>query len=126
MDKLDPLNHKKYLFYDLESLIDPLKQADLAITSGGNTHFDRLCSGVPGIVVNQLLHQTETSQKVMDYDATLDLGYYKYVSEQNLLNQFDNLMLNKSSRKKMSEKGKSLVDGKGLYRVSEIIVDACK
>jgi spore coat polysaccharide biosynthesis predicted glycosyltransferase SpsG len=120
------LKHKINIFYDLKSLVDPLKQADLAITAGGNTLFDRLCLGVPGIVVNQLLHQTETSQKVMDYGATLNLGYYKYVSEQNLLDQFDSLMLNKNYRKKMSERGKSIVDGKGVCRVSEIIVGACK
>ena len=65
-NKINKIKHKINIFYDLCNLDEPLNRADIAITAGGNTHFDRMNSGVPGIVINQLIHQAETSQKVMD------------------------------------------------------------
>ena len=120
------LRHKITVYYDIDGILDLLFQADMAITAGGNTHVDRMCAGVPGIVINQLRHQAVSSEKIADFGATMDLGLYKNVKSESLLEAFNTLFENKNLRKRMSERGRLLVDGNGLVRVSDIIAKACE
>lgn len=124
-DFVKKLSHKITVYYDIDGILDILLQADMAITAGGNTHVERMCTGVPGIVINQLRHQAAASKKTADFWATMDLGLYKDVNSESLLDAFNTLLENKNLRKRMSERGKMLVDGKGLMRVSNIIARAC-
>lgn len=119
---LKTLRHNVKVHYDLDGILDCLLQTDMAITAGGNTHIERLCAGVPGIVINQLMHQAKISQKIAELGATVDLGFYKNVNSESILGAFNTLVENKDMRKHMSEYGRSLVDGKGIERVSNIIV----
>jgi spore coat polysaccharide biosynthesis predicted glycosyltransferase SpsG len=125
-DFVKKLHHKITVYYDIDGILDLLLQADMTITAGGNTHVDRMCAGVPGIVIDQLRHQAVSSQKIADFGATMDLGMYKGVSSESLLEAFNTLLENKNLRKRMSERGRLLVDGKGLVRVSDIIAKACE
>ena len=120
------LRHKITVYYDLDGILDILLQVDMAITAGGNTLVDRMCACVPGIVINQLVHQALSSKKTADFGATMDLGLHKNVNSESLLDAFNTLLENKNLRDRMSERGRMLVDGKGLARVSNIIAKACE
>lgn len=127
-DKVDEflkmVRHKTRVYYDLDGILERLLHADLAITAGGNTHVERMCAGVPGIVVSQLRHQAISVKKISELGATLDLGMYKNVNFERLLEQFNELFQSRELREQMVERGRALVDGKGLLRVSKIIAEA--
>jgi len=126
-DKVDEflkmVRHKTRVHYDLDGILERLLHAELAITAGGNTHIERMCAGVPGIVVSQLRHQAVSVRKISELGATMDLGIYKDVNFERLLEIFNELFQNRALRKQMVEHGRSLVDGNGLMRVSKIITE---
>ena len=127
-DKVDEflkmVRHKTRVYYDLDGILERLLHADLAITAGGNTHIERMCAGVPGIVVSQLRHQAISVKKISELGATLDFGMHKNMNFRRLLEQFNELFQNRELRKQMVKNGRSLVDGNGLLRVSKIITEA--
>lgn len=118
---LKKIRHKISIYYDVDSLFDFFKTADLAITAGGYTHVERISSGVPGIVINQLVHQAQLSKMIAKYIATVDLGLYKYISNQYILKSFNDLIDNYDLREHISQQGIKLVNGKGLENISKII-----
>lgn len=120
------LHHKLKVYYDLDGILDTLLKSDLAITAGGNTHIERMCAGIPGIVISQLAHQEASARKFAETGATLDLGFHKNVKASQILEKFNLLLKNKSLRERMSKRGKELVDGQGLLRVSKIIAEVTK
>ena len=120
------LRHKVTIHYDLEGICDLLRQADLAVTGGGNTHVERMCAGVPGVVINQMTHQSVLSKEASQYGATVNLGMHSDVCERDILKAVDAMIEDRNRRDLMRDRGRELVDGKGLLRVSDIIVAACK
>lgn len=125
-DVVKTLRHETTVYYDLDGIFDRLLQADLAITAGGNAHVERMCVGIPGIAISQELHQATSVKEIANRGATVDLGIFKDLKPKRLLEAFNNLIENKCMRERMSKRGRLLVDGKGLIRVSNIIVGECQ
>ena len=120
---INKLNHKVNVHYNVSALSGLLIASDLAITSGGNIHIERICSGVPGLVINQNSHQAIYSKMIEEYGATVNLGYYKDVSADVILNSFNELFENRFARRRISDNGVKLIDGNGLQRISKIIIE---
>ena len=115
------LNHKVNIHYDIKGICNVLDEADMAVTAGGNTHIERMCSGVPGIVISQLKHQEKSVRKITEYGATINLGSHKQVSDNEILKTFDSLIENSKRRARLVDRGRKLIDGQGIKRVSQII-----
>ena len=79
--------------------------------------IDRFC---------QLKHQAISAKKIEKFGATLNLGLYKNVDSNRILNAFNIVYDDRELRVSMIEYGRKLVDGKGLIRVSDIIARACE
>jgi len=118
---LKSIRHKVSIYYDVDGLFGLFKTADLAITAGGYTHVERISSGIPGIVINQLVHQAQLSKMIAKHMATVDLGLYKNISSQCILKSFNDLVENDDLRKKISKQGIKLVNNRGLENISKII-----
>lgn len=120
------LRHEINVHYDIDGILDLLLQSDLAITAGGNAHVERMCVGVPGIAISQERHQSASARKIASFGATVDLGIFRGLKTKRLLQAFNSLTEDNGMRERMSKCGRFLVDGKGLIRVSDIIVGACQ
>lgn len=118
------LAHDVSFSFDVDNLAGHFSLADMAITSGGLVHLERMSSGIPGIVINQHLRQADLSSRLMKEEATVDLGLHNHVSEGKIVKAFNDLAKSYAQRLNMSNKGKGLVDGKGLFRIAEIITQA--
>ncbi len=117
------LKHQTSVHYDLNGILKMLLQSDLAITAGGNTHIERMCAGVPGIVITQLIHQEISANRIAEFGATINLGMYNRVNPRQILEAFHMLLENKEMRENLCKKGRELVDGQGLLRVSKVIAE---
>jgi len=117
----EKMKHRVDVHYDIKGIACVLNRADMAITAGGNTLIDRMCAGVPGIVITQLKNQEKSVRKIAESGATIDLGFFKRVTSDELLKTFDHFFDNRNLRISISKKGRKLVDGKGIGRVAEII-----
>jgi len=98
-----------------------MKWADLAISSGGMTANELSALGVPTVVVSQNSDEDANSRKLAERGAVLRAGVGRS-GVHALRKTLTRLMRNYALRKKISDKGKQLFDGKGCQRVAGIIL----
>ena len=126
-DFLKSENINVKLFAGTSGLAHPFFDSDIAITAAGNTLFERLAVGTPGITISQIVPhnksrmQEETASSFASQGATLHVGIGTEVSEKDILKNFDRLTEDYELRVSMSTKGKMLVDGLGVERITQFI-----
>ena len=109
-----------------EDFIERLSIADFAVLSGGLTIFDAISLGIPAIGLPQYQHQLQTLKNLNDQcvlflgsnDMDLDPQYFNDV--------FNHILQAENEKLMMSNKGPTLIDRKGVDRVSSMIADILK
>ena len=86
--------------------------------SGGVTLHEAMAVGTPAFVINQVSHQAEKADRAEKQGAAINLGMAKSWNEHRLP---EILKSSPEILEKMSQAGKSLIDGKGLKRVVDTI-----
>ncbi|MBT3857723.1 MAG: hypothetical protein HOF64_12575, partial [Nitrospina sp.] len=86
--------------------------------SGGVTLHEAMAVGTPAFVINQVAHQSEKADRAEKQGAAMNLGMAESWNENRLP---EILQSSPDILGKMSQAGKSLIDGKGLKRVVETI-----
>ncbi len=104
------------------SLAPLLARNTLGVGAGGVSMWERMCAGIPSIVVSLAENQVPSthgiaSQGVIDY-----LGPDEAVSSTELHRALVALLSDPVRRKQMSDQGRALVDGRGATRVAEALV----
>lgn len=94
---------------------------DLAITGGGMTCFELLCTGVPCITATQEKKELETLEFLSKKGIVENLGLLENLETNTLISSLKNLLEGYERRKKMSELGKNLIDGRGIERLTYLI-----
>ena len=118
----DCRNHEVQVLHGLDSLARTLYQSDLAFVSGGITMFESLCLGLPTAVVAQHEEQYRNAAKLASQGALLltpppndqafGIGLEIVLEE---------LLHDETLRLRLSRKGLSLVDGRGLERLKKAV-----
>ena len=86
--------------------------------SGGVTLHEAMAVGTPAFVINQVAHQSEKADRAEKQGAAMNLGMAESWNENRLP---EILKSSPDTLEKMSQAGKSLIDGKGLQRVAGAI-----
>jgi spore coat polysaccharide biosynthesis predicted glycosyltransferase SpsG len=86
--------------------------------SGGITLHEAMAVGTPAFVINQVSHQAEKAGCAEKQGAAMNLGMAESWNENRLP---EILKSSPEILERMSQAGKSLIDGKGLQRVTEAI-----
>ena len=95
--------------------------ADLAIGAGGTTSWERMCLGVPSIVVSIADNQNSACEK-LGRDGLIDyLGRRSSLKSGALRNAVVKAKTNYASLFDQVERGQILVDGRGCERVAEVM-----
>ena len=103
------------------NLAEMMLWADLAITGDGLTKYETAVTGTPSIMVCRPDRKVKLNQEFASAGSTMYLGYDLPLEPAGLSAQIQGLMKDLHRRQDMSEKGKSLVDGKGLDRIISAI-----
>jgi spore coat polysaccharide biosynthesis predicted glycosyltransferase SpsG len=96
---------------------------DIVFCAGGVTLHEAMAVGTPAFVINQFQHQADKANRAEKLGAALNLGMTDSWAEKRLLE------ISQSSPKilaKMSQAGKSIIDGKGLKRIVDAIEELLK
>lgn len=102
-------------------LADLMMQADLAIGAGGTTTWERLCLGLPSLVVSIAENQVP-SCAALHYSRQIDyLGYQDKVDAAVVLNGIVHMIGNPGRLVEMSLAGQALVDGCGADIINETL-----
>lgn len=105
---------------DIAALIE---QADLAFGAIGASVWERLCLGLPSIVVSVAQNQDALLEGIIDKELLIVMGHISSVSEEHFSQEL-NMALQDTGRKrlgKMSKAALDYVDGMGCDRVVSVI-----
>ncbi|MDD5145734.1 MAG: glycosyltransferase [Candidatus Pacebacteria bacterium] len=109
--------------YGVSNMASLMFSSDLAIVGGGITLYEVACVGTPGIVLCQTDYQKMEAECFEKAGAILNLGFGKNLGEEKIAASVKVLLKDKEMRKKMSNIGKKIIDGKGAKRVVDKILD---
>ncbi|WP_417277137.1 UDP-2,4-diacetamido-2,4,6-trideoxy-beta-L-altropyranose hydrolase [Castellaniella sp.] len=107
----------------LPSLAGLMARADLMISAGGSTTWERLCLGLPCLVVSIADNQTATQLALASSGFSRFIGEMERVTTESILEEMRWALHNQHELVKQSQSGQSLVARSGATRVSAFIRD---
>lgn len=124
---LKGLNNKERFIINkkVANMLSLMLSADLAFVSGGRTICELAAAGTPGITFAQNELEYERLKEFQEWGSVLNYGYFSDNNEKLILD-IKNVILDKSLRENMSRKGQELVDGKGVDRIIEAVLEVKK
>jgi len=102
-------------------LADLMSRADLAIGAAGVTTWERMCLGVPSIVVSIAENQRPTAEALAENGLIRYLGAARNVGSADLSAAIKEAIDGKQELADQSLRGRLIVDGLGAVRVMECI-----
>ncbi len=116
-------NKKLNVFFDLPNLINIMKKSDICIGAGGVTNLERLCVGLPSVVIAVADNQLDSCQSLNNDGFIYFLGEAKDINPNDIYDNICKIFSSIDDLKNKSLKGKSLVDGNGIKRIVKHIED---
>lgn len=101
---------------NLPSLAPLMSEADLAIGAGGSTHWERLCLGLPCLVVTLADNQRPISEELHRLGVIQLLGHHDKVDQLMITGALDRL-IRQGLPEEWSLRCMAMVDGRGVGRV---------
>ena len=105
-----------------ESLVAHLDGAALLIGALGMTSYEAAASGVPSLLYSWSEDHERTAQELEARGVCVNLGRYDKFDGAELKLRVGEYLEDRAQWKRVSNTGKSLVDGHGVERVAEAIV----
>lgn len=102
-------------------LADLMAKADLAIGAGGATTWERLCLGLPSLVISIADNQRPACEALARAGLIHYAGHAGEVSTGNLVAMLSALADDAAERERLAIAGRALVDGFGAARVVEAL-----
>lgn len=110
------------LHQGLPTLAHLMSRADLMISAGGSTTWERLCLGLPAVVISVAANQTSTNVALMNAGYIDFLGEMNEVSVSNIADAVRHSLANAATLKAQSSLGQKLVSGIGAQVVCQQIL----
>jgi UDP-2,4-diacetamido-2,4,6-trideoxy-beta-L-altropyranose hydrolase len=109
-----------HLLGQMETLAPVMAKADLAIGAAGTTSWERLCLGLPALVVTLADNQTAIAEELHRRRLIKWLGNQDQVTEVGIAHALAELLREEPNASAL-QKCPDMVDGKGAERVSAIM-----
>lgn len=95
-----------------------MEKADFAIGAGGTTHYERCMMGLPSVIVTIAANQEPATGALAEAGAVLHLGRAGEVTPDDYMLAMALMSRTPSLRTAMARAAQSLVDGRGVDRVT--------
>jgi len=105
------------------NMAELLGSADLAITAAGLTMFELCCVGTPSLVVCAEFFEVATASRLEEVGAVINLGFGANLDYKQLTSRLNGILEDFELRRRMSDRGRALVDGRGAERVAQVILE---
>lgn len=103
-----------------------MAQSDIAITSGGLTVWELACLGVPNIIISTSERERQHSLLLEKKGLCCYLGHQNKVSQKQIIRAVATLIGNEKRRRALAQASKQMVDGQGLNRVIEQMIEVLR
>ena len=107
--------------YDAKNMAELMMDADIAFIAGGITLYEAAFTGLPVIIIAQDKYQELTAREFQRRGFGHYLGMFDSITGDMIKKSSKRLFKDYDIRTEMSSTGRNLVDGKGVFRVAEII-----
>ena len=109
-----------------QRLVYLISRSDFSLGAGGATTWERLCLGLPSLLVSAADNQKQACESLAHCNLINYAGSSGSLSVSGLQFSFETLVNDHSKLKKQSNLGQALVDGLGALRVAEMIFSSSK
>lgn len=117
-EQLEPLDGPEAeLHVNTSRMPQLMARADLAVSSGGLTAWELCCLGVPNAVISTAENQRQTGRLMHRREYAHYLGHHDEVSAGDVARCVSDLSTDRERRRRLSERSRELVDGRGTERV---------
>ncbi len=116
------IDRKVELIYDSHKMSKIILASDLAVTAGGTTLYELAATGTPALAFCLVVNQKKNIEGMAEAGTLINMGQGNEWREEELYGEINNLTNNYVVRERMGGLGQELTDGKGSWRVSEIII----
>jgi len=123
---INTCNRQIKLLVDLPSLTQEWKNCDFAITAGGNSLFERIAARKPGLTICQLERQMEIADRFTTLGVNYNVGFGPDLSVAEIASEIQNYLYQYDDHLMQYFKSPHFIDGKGLSRISNILVNLIK
>ena len=113
------------LHFNVTNMPELMNQSAIAITAFGITLYELAFMGVPAIIINNYIRDTNNVEVFAQQGTAIPLGYYEAVTSGQIFAAVERVRTNKALVRDMAMKGRSLVDGKGSKRIVSAIEKHC-
>ncbi len=105
----------------LPHLAHLMARADIAIGAGGTTTWERLCAGLPSLVISVAGNQVEICSELQEKELIRYLGAAVNVSAEAIADELQRMRDDLPALEERRLVGQRLVDGYGVKRVAEAL-----
>jgi UDP:flavonoid glycosyltransferase YjiC (YdhE family) len=92
--------------------------AHLAVSAAGTTALELAFLGVPSVLVAVAANQRPTARALAERGAAVDLGDLRLLGAETLRSAVLRLLASPDTRRSMRERGRAILDGRGVERVA--------
>ncbi|MBB6215730.1 UDP-2,4-diacetamido-2,4,6-trideoxy-beta-L-altropyranose hydrolase [Anaerosolibacter carboniphilus] len=121
LKKIELQNECVILHENISRISEIMDQVDVAISAGGTTLYELNACGVPTLAFVMADNQEFLVEKMHEKGYVISLGWFHQLEATMFLDQFKVFMKDHKLRENMSERGKKLVDGRGVERIVRYI-----
>lgn len=119
---------KKYkdkinIIVDSSNVASIINKHHMLITAAGNTMWEAFCLSTPCLVIKSDINQQNNINFINNINDDIYLGNEDNLDEFFIIDKINNLLSNVQHLNKLSSQFHSLCDGKGSYRVAQIIYE---
>jgi len=108
------------------NMAEYMLEADIGIISGGITLYEAASIGLPSITICTAIHQLPIATRLESDGCTICMEMDYQISETDIGECFSSLYKDWQKRIYMSQRGKVLVDGKGIFRIVDAVMAQLK
>lgn len=117
--KLD--KHNIRVVFSPENIADIYKESDIAISAGGSSCYELAYFGIPNLIITVSNNQLNIAKEFDKEKIGIYLGDGNKFETKKWKKKISELIDNYDLRKKMSQNGKELIDGKGKEKIVDYL-----
>lgn len=113
------------LHIGLPSLAGLMARADMAIGGGGGAGLERLCMGLPSLVISLAENQIPANRAMQDAGYVRYLGESRYIDASQISDGVAAMVADPAALVRMSQLGQRLVMGRGSELIAARLFEGC-
>lgn len=114
---LTTMNLSHSLLQNVNNMAPIMRWADLAITAAGSTCWELALMGVPALLVAVADNQLKVAETLNSKGIMKNLGWWEELTEKEIMKEISIYLLNQRLRCRSIQRGRALIDGKGVFRL---------